>query len=155
MKPNSIKSFFQVVPQCKKLKISHDSISVSVSQLNMISTMTKSSQLNMISTTTKTFQGDGDISQSETTVSSVSLDLVTDMNMEGSWRAILQEEFNKSYFLKLVPFLESEMISNQIFPPKQEVFQSFKLCPYNEVKVVIIGQDPYHGPGQVKNCFNI
>ena len=67
--------------------------------------------------------------------------------MHESWKAILQAEFEQPYFKQLADFLTAEYERTTVFPPKQQVFSAFK-TDLNEVKVVIIGQDPYHGPGQ-------
>lgn len=69
-------------------------------------------------------------------------------HLDKSWRDILQEEFNKSYFKELTKFVDSERSSKVIYPPVEKMFNAFNICPYESVKVVIIGQDPYHGPSQ-------
>lgn len=71
-----------------------------------------------------------------------------DPKIESSWKAVLKEEFNKEYFKNLKTFLVNEKKVNTIFPPGKEIFTAFDLCPFQDVKVVILGQDPYHGPGQ-------
>lgn len=69
--------------------------------------------------------------------------------MEESWKYALQEEWSKPYMTELAAFLAQERSSGiPIYPPKQEVFSAFRYTPYNEVKAVIVGQDPYHGPNQ-------
>lgn len=68
--------------------------------------------------------------------------------MEISWKSRLFPEYNKPYFQRLLKFLDREYKSSTIFPPTNQIFTSLNLCPYDKVKVVIIGQDPYHGPGQ-------
>ena len=70
------------------------------------------------------------------------------MEIEKSWRIILEEEFKKQYFKQLLSFLEEEYSKEQIFPKDQNIFRAFNLCPFDKVKVVIIGQDPYHGEKQ-------
>ena len=65
-----------------------------------------------------------------------------------SWDNVLEEEFKKEYFLKIKEFVEEEYKSKTIYPPKDEIFNAFKLCPIDNVKVVILGQDPYHEEGQ-------
>lgn len=65
-----------------------------------------------------------------------------------SWQAPLQDELRKDYFKTLTKFLEKEYESDRIFPPKKQIFEALNLTPYSSVKVVIIGQDPYHGQGQ-------
>jgi len=69
-------------------------------------------------------------------------------NINKSWQSHLQKEFKKSYFLELINFLESEKSTHTIFPKEQDVFKAFELTPFDAVKVVIIGQDPYHGLNQ-------
>lgn len=71
------------------------------------------------------------------------------MNMEPSWKAALVAEFKKPYFNRLVTFLEGEKKAGKVvYPPVNQLFSSLELCPLDKVKVVCIGQDPYHGPGQ-------
>ncbi len=65
-----------------------------------------------------------------------------------SWKEVLGEEWEKSYFQELQSFLDKEYAEHTIFPPREEIGSAFLLTPYEEVKVVILGQDPYHGPGQ-------
>jgi hypothetical protein len=69
-------------------------------------------------------------------------------DMEVSWKSRLHPEYNKPYFQRLLAFLQSELKSQTIFPPTNQIFTALNLCPYDNVKVVIIGQDPYHGDGQ-------
>lgn len=64
------------------------------------------------------------------------------------WQTELQAEQNAPYFLELSHFIEEERSSQTIFPPQEDVFNALKLCPFNKCKVVILGQDPYHGAGQ-------
>ncbi len=64
------------------------------------------------------------------------------------WQILLQKEFKKSYFLELLHFLESEKSKNTIFPKEADIFKAFELTPFETIKVVIIGQDPYHGLNQ-------
>jgi uracil-DNA glycosylase len=68
--------------------------------------------------------------------------------LEPEWLNALSEEFNKPYFADLKKFLVNERQNNSIFPPGKRIFAAFDLTPFNKVKVVILGQDPYHGPGQ-------
>ena len=79
-----------------------------------------------------------------------------DVRIEASWREKLKGEFQKPYFQKLVDFVRSEYKNHKIFPPGKEIFSAFDHCPFPNVKVVIIGQDPYHGPGQANGlCFSV
>ena len=72
-----------------------------------------------------------------------------EVRIEQSWKNALAEEFGKPYFESLVRFLRSEKAAGQtIYPPGSQIFRAFDLTPLNELKVVILGQDPYHGPGQ-------
>lgn len=64
------------------------------------------------------------------------------------WDLVLKEEFKKDYFLKIKEFIDEEYGSKTIYPPYDEIFNAFKLTPLNEVKIVILGQDPYHEKGQ-------
>jgi uracil-DNA glycosylase len=68
--------------------------------------------------------------------------------IEESWKNILKEEFEAAYFESLSEFLRTEKKQYVVYPPGQEIFTAFNLTPFNRVKVVILGQDPYHGPGQ-------
>ncbi|PQV47833.1 uracil-DNA glycosylase [Jejuia pallidilutea] len=73
-----------------------------------------------------------------------------------SWKPYLKEEFKKPYFKELVDFVKQEYSNYRCFPPGQEIFNAFNYCHFNDVKVVIIGQDPYHGPGQANGlCFSV
>lgn len=72
-----------------------------------------------------------------------------EVNLEESWKKVLTEEFEKPYFAKLVAFLKQEKEANKIIYPKgSEIFNAYTHTPYDKVKVVILGQDPYHGEGQ-------
>jgi uracil-DNA glycosylase len=70
--------------------------------------------------------------------------------MEGSWRSALAEEFGKPYFADLEAFVESEYGNGVVYPPPGMVFDAFRRTPFESVKVVILGQDPYHEPGQAQ-----
>ena len=79
-----------------------------------------------------------------------------DVNIEGSWKQRLNEEFQKEYFLGLTSFVRDEYRTKTIYPPGSLIFNAFNLCPFDKVKAVIIGQDPYHGPGQAHGlCFSV
>ncbi|MBR9913724.1 MAG: uracil-DNA glycosylase [Algicola sp.] len=78
------------------------------------------------------------------------------VNIHASWNDKLQSEFEKPYFKDLVDFVKTEYKTHQCFPPGDQIFSAFDLCPFDDVKVVIIGQDPYHGPGQANGlCFSV
>lgn len=68
--------------------------------------------------------------------------------IDESWKAVLKDEFNAPYFFELKQFLIEEKKSHVVYPPGNKIFSAFNLTPFDHVKVVIIGQDPYHGPGQ-------
>ena len=72
------------------------------------------------------------------------------------WKALLADEFEKPYFAELVGFVREEYSSRQIFPRGRNIFRAFDKCPFDKLKVVIIGQDPYHGEGQANGlCFSV
>ena len=70
------------------------------------------------------------------------------VKIEESWRRHMYEEFDKQYFVELTDFVRREYSQGECYPPGHLIFNAFNLCPFDKVKVVIIGQDPYHGPGQ-------
>jgi uracil-DNA glycosylase len=73
-----------------------------------------------------------------------------------SWKSRLSKEFEKPYFRDLAAFVRSEYTSQQVFPPGKNIFRAFDVSPFEEVRVVILGQDPYHGPGQANGlCFSV
>ena len=79
-----------------------------------------------------------------------------EVKIEPTWKSKLQPEFEKEYFLRLAEFVKNEYNSNTIYPPGGLIFNAFNLCPFEKVKAVIIGQDPYHGPGQAHGlCFSV
>lgn len=79
-----------------------------------------------------------------------------DVKIEASWKQHLTNEFEKDYFVQLTNFVRTEYRSTTIYPPGPLIFNAFNLCPFDKVKVVIIGQDPYHGPGQAHGlCFSV
>ncbi len=79
-----------------------------------------------------------------------------DVRIEPTWKARLQTEFDKPYFRTLTDFVRGEYGRCTIYPPGGLIFNAFNLCPFDKVKVVIIGQDPYHGPGQAQGlCFSV
>jgi uracil-DNA glycosylase len=71
-----------------------------------------------------------------------------DVRIEPSWKEALQEEFGKQYFEALTSFVKKEYKKGAVYPPPQDIFRAFALAPFDKVKVVILGQDPYHGAGQ-------
>ena len=78
------------------------------------------------------------------------------VQIEESWKIRLEPEFEKDYFRTLTNFVREEYSQYPIYPPGKLIFNAFNLCPFDKVKVVIIGQDPYHGPGQAHGlCFSV
>lgn len=71
-----------------------------------------------------------------------------DIKIEPSWKSRLQPEFEKPYFENLIRFVKDEYATHTVYPPGGKIFNAFDACPFEEVKVVLLGQDPYHGPGQ-------
>src|SRR5688572_24028206 len=79
-----------------------------------------------------------------------------DVKISDSWKSRLTEEFDKPYFQQLTTFVKNEYLTQTIYPPGKEIFKAFDACEFDQVKVVIIGQDPYHGPGQANGlCFSV
>jgi uracil-DNA glycosylase len=79
-----------------------------------------------------------------------------DVKIDAGWKKVLQPEFEKEYFKKLTDFVRNEYQSKTIFPPAAQIFNAFDLCPFENTKVVILGQDPYHGPQQAHGlCFSV
>ncbi|SFD09089.1 uracil-DNA glycosylase [Streptomyces aidingensis] len=76
--------------------------------------------------------------------------------LPGSWQSVLGEELTKPYFKELSDFVETERSRGPVHPPREEVFAALEATPYDEIKVVILGQDPYHGEGQGHGlCFSV
>ena len=79
-----------------------------------------------------------------------------DVKIESGWKSRLQTEFGKEYFVKLTDFVRSEYGKGAVYPPGSLIFNAFDACPFDNVKAIIIGQDPYHGPGQAHGlCFSV
>ncbi|HVN57376.1 MAG TPA: uracil-DNA glycosylase [Bacteroidales bacterium] len=79
-----------------------------------------------------------------------------DVRISESWKSRLAEEFSKEYFVRLTEFVKTEYGNNAVYPPGSLIFNAFDLCPFDRVRAVIIGQDPYHGPGQAHGlCFSV
>ncbi len=79
-----------------------------------------------------------------------------DVKIHPSWKAVLEEEFNQLYFQVLTDFVKQEYGNKTVYPPPRQIFAAFDLCPFDATKVVILGQDPYHGPGQANGlCFSV
>ena len=78
------------------------------------------------------------------------------VKIEASWGKVLADEFEKPYFKSLTEFVRHEYSQGPCYPPGKQIFAAFDLCPFDKVKVVIIGQDPYHEPGQAEGlCFSV
>ena len=78
------------------------------------------------------------------------------VKIEPSWAARLNDEFSAPYFQHLVEFVRAEYAAGTCYPAGKNIFRAFDLCPFEDVKVVILGQDPYHEPGQAEGlCFSV
>ena len=78
------------------------------------------------------------------------------VQIDSSWKAVLEDEFSKPYFNKLTEYVKQQYAENICYPKGKQIFSAFNHCPLNKVKVVIIGQDPYHGEGQANGlCFSV
>lgn len=79
-----------------------------------------------------------------------------DVQIESGWKEVLREEFEKPYFSNLREWVRDQYKSSTVFPPAKLIFNAFDSCPFDKVRVVILGQDPYHGPGQAHGlCFSV
>ena len=79
-----------------------------------------------------------------------------DVKIHSSWQQVLESEYGKLYFQKLISFVKNEYATRRCFPLESEIFAAFNHCPFDKVKVVIIGQDPYHRLGQANGlCFSV
>ena len=79
-----------------------------------------------------------------------------DLKVEASWKTMLYGEFEKQYFKELVSFVTQEYTSYTIYPSKNQIFAAFDHCELDRLKVVVLGQDPYHGEGQANGlCFSV
>ncbi len=78
------------------------------------------------------------------------------LNIHPSWRSALQKEFNQPYFESLMTFVDNAYAASTVFPPENKIFEAFNRTPFDKVKVVILGQDPYHEPDQAQGlCFYV
>jgi uracil-DNA glycosylase len=78
------------------------------------------------------------------------------VRIEPSWNKVLKEEFEKAYFQSLANFVKQEYGQHKVYPPGKEIFAALDACPFHNTRVVILGQDPYHGPGQANGlCFSV
>jgi uracil-DNA glycosylase len=81
---------------------------------------------------------------------------MADVKIAPSWKKHLEAEFQQPYFNELIEFVKQEYASNLVYPPGKEIFRAFDSCGFDDVRVVIIGQDPYHGAGQANGlCFSV
>lgn len=79
-----------------------------------------------------------------------------DIKIDSSWKEVLRDEFGKEYFTQLAEFVRAEYKTAVVYPPPKNIFRAFDLTPFDKVKVVILGQDPYHGAGQANGlCFAV
>lgn len=79
-----------------------------------------------------------------------------EVRIDSAWKKVLQSEFDKPYFSDLVKFVRAEYSTGIVYPPGGKIFNAFDLCPFDKVKAVILGQDPYHEPGQAHGlCFSV
>ncbi|MFM2331177.1 MAG: hypothetical protein RLZZ26_684, partial [Candidatus Parcubacteria bacterium] len=79
-----------------------------------------------------------------------------EVKIEPSWKEELKDEFEKPYFKELTEFVKTEYKDEAVYPAPKHIFRAFDLCPFEKVKVVILGQDPYHGPKQANGlCFAV
>lgn len=79
-----------------------------------------------------------------------------EVKISEDWKGILQPEFGKPYFRELTDFVRTEYASHRVFPRGRNIFRAFDKCPFDDLRVVIIGQDPYHGDGQANGlCFSV
>ncbi len=79
-----------------------------------------------------------------------------DIKIEPGWKEQLKDEFDQPYFINLTDFVRSEYATQKIYPPGKLIFNAFEKCPFEKTKVVILGQDPYHEPGQAHGlCFSV
>jgi len=79
-----------------------------------------------------------------------------DVSIHPTWKAQLKSEFDKPYFIQLIEFVKTEYANHTCYPKGADIFAAFDYCPFDEIKVVIIGQDPYHGPNQANGlCFSV
>ncbi|MDR0836270.1 MAG: uracil-DNA glycosylase [Tannerella sp.] len=79
-----------------------------------------------------------------------------DVKIEQSWKERLNDEFGKPYFKQVTDFVRDEYRNNTVYPAAKLIFNAFDLCPFDKVKIVLLGQDPYHEPGQAHGlCFSV
>ena len=82
--------------------------------------------------------------------------MAVDVDIEVSWRKVLAAEFEEPYFRELTEFVKQEYKERRIYPRGRDIFRAFALTPFDKVRVVLLGQDPYHGPGQAHGlCFSV
>jgi uracil-DNA glycosylase len=79
-----------------------------------------------------------------------------EVKIEASWKELLKDEFEKEYFINLANFVKSEYAKYKVYPPGKDIFNAFDHCKFDDLKVVILGQDPYHGANQANGlCFSV
>ena len=81
---------------------------------------------------------------------------MAEVRIAQDWKEVRNEEFSKPYFEELVDFVKAEYAAGTVYPAGGNIFRAFDKCPFDKIKVVVIGQDPYHGPGQANGlCFSV
>lgn len=91
-----------------------------------------------------------------TSTSTLTLNYTMNLDFDISWKKRLQSEINSDYFRELMVFVDDEYSKDVVYPPSELVFNAFNLCPFDSVRVAILGQDPYHGEGQAHGlCFSV
>jgi uracil-DNA glycosylase len=79
-----------------------------------------------------------------------------EVKIEASWKEVLKDEFDKDYLIGLVQFVKEDYTKHTVYPKGKDIFNAFEFCPFQAVKVVVLGQDPYHGEGQAHGlCFSV
>lgn len=79
-----------------------------------------------------------------------------DVKIAPSWKPLLQREFEQPYFAQLANFVREEYKNHTVYPPGKRIFHAFECCSFEDLRIVILGQDPYHGPGQANGlCFSV
>jgi len=102
-------------------------------------------------------EGGREISRKTKKIFTLHLNRAMDVKIEPGWKEVLKDEFNKNYFQQIVAFLKTEKLAGKtIYPPGSQIFAAFNNTPFDQTKVVILGQDPYHGKGQAHGmCFSV
>ena len=146
MSGRKISNFFQ--PILKKAKSSH----ITDTENLLVPNSSPSRASTPLDSTDQTSIDDivTNITESEVSIESISTNILSNLidGLEDGWKSRLIKQTQKPYFKTLESFLDNEMKTKTIYPAKADIFSCFNLCPFDQVKVVIVGQDPYHGPNQ-------